>query len=153
MTNMSVFAECWQNMEARRDAMRPELADEEVSWLVELNQAAFAQLEARVSQHVKLRVVPIPAFECYVEAAGGYGVDRITSVVHSYRFIIPEARGPEQVEAATQYLLSHATQPNVGTVFFYMPILPMGNELIDGKPNRQHMVVRLRAMGDTVDVP
>lgn len=157
MDDMSTFTQVWKNYERYSNRLP---AKEEMTWINELNQAAFTQFEKRLPKHIKVRAVELPSFLYYVEAAGGYGVERYASTVTTYNVLLPtDATFELRVEATVQRLLQIVlNSPDPGTVFFYTPVVP--HCLIDWinghdgpvGPNRRMLGVRLRVLGHTVDV-
>lgn len=148
MDSMNVFQQCWQNW-SRYAASNFDAGTQ--SWVNELNQAIFSRLEKNLPAGVKVRSVATPAFLYYVEAAGGYGVDSIAATVSSERIRLVGETFEEKVDSAVHQILKHV-RADVKTLFFYTPVVPLGNLLHDGSPNREHMSIRMRATGETVDV-
>lgn len=157
MEDMSTFSQVWKNFEGSK--MSASVAKKEMVWLNELNQAIFTQVEKRLPRDIKVRVVNLPAFTYYVEACGGYGVENHTVLVSTYNVLIePNDTFEEQVEDAVGQIMFLAQRPYyetsgpVRTVYFYTPLKPMGTLDLDGSPQRRHMGIRLRTLGETVDV-
>lgn len=148
MDSMNVFQQCWQNW-SRYAASNFDAGTQ--SWVNELNQAIFSRLEKNLPAGVKVCAVQHPAFLYYTEAAGGYGVDTHSAVVHSHRIRLRGETFEEKVDSAVHQIVSHV-KGDVKTLFFYAPVAPLGNLLHDGTPNREHMSVRMFATGETVDV-
>ena len=145
---MNVFQQCWQNW-TRYAAASFDRADQ--SWVNELNQAIFSRLQKNLPAQVKVRAVASPAFVYYTEAPGGYGVDYHTGTVRSERIRLGGDTFEEWVESAVGQIMKHV-KPDVQTLFFYTPVVPLGALLSDGSRNREHMSVRMLAVGETVDV-
>ena len=146
---MNVFQKLWHNW-ARFPYGKPEAS--EMTWLNELNQAVFNQLEKRLPSHIQLRIVDAPAFVYYTkneDECDGVpvgGVDQHAATVMSMRLGLPVPEGPfeKQVELVAELLLQLIDTPDTRTVFMYWPVYPLGNELVDGTPNRRFLCTRLR---------
>lgn len=158
MQYMNVFQQCWANW-TRTMPLHSTPAQGKHLWINELNQAIFARLEKILPAHVKVRTVTTPAFLYWTEAAGGYGVDSHNATVCSYRILLPKHGSfEERVDAGVKQLYDLVMKtdtyvPEVRTVFFYMPIIPICEHDLDGiSPNQYMMSVRLRTTGETVDV-
>jgi len=146
---MNVFQKLWHNW-ARFPYGKP--VETEMTWLNELNQAVFSQLEKRLPSHIQLRLVDTPAFIYYTEdhVIDNDGpktlLESHAATVMTARLGMPVPEGPfeKQVELVTELLLQLIDTPDTRTAFLYWPVYPLGNELIDGSPNRRHLCTRLR---------
>lgn len=148
MDSMNAFQQCWKNW-SKYAASSFDLAT--LAWLNELNQAIFSRLEKNLPADVKVRSVAAPTFLYYTEAPGGYGVEAHSGVASSERIRLRGDTFEEKVDSAVHQILKHV-RADVKTLFFYAPVVPLGNLLHDGTPNREHMSVRMLAKGETVDV-
>lgn len=144
---MNVFQQCWQNW-SRYAASNFDVATQ--AWVNELNQAIFSRLEKNLPAGVKVRSVAAPAFLYYTEAAGGYGVDTRSGLVPTHRIRLRGETFEEKVDSAVHQIAQHV-KGDVKTLFFYAPVAPLGNLLHDDSPNREHMSIRMLAVGETVD--
>ena len=158
MDDMNLFQQLWQNWTTGPTGKLFE--GEDLTWLNELNQAVFSQLQKRCPDHVQLRAIQTPVFVYYTEDEvidrdGPRKVSNTeTSTVWGQRFVIPEGKFEDRVELGVQLLLELIDQPEVRTVFLYWPIVPESVELHDGSPNHKYMKTRLRTTPNVaVDAP
>jgi len=136
---MNLFQRLWQNW-VRFPHGKP--TDEEMSWLNELNQAVFAQLEKRLPEDIQVRVATAPVQQYCTRDENGEVYHHVATV-STERITIPEGPFEKRVELAVELLLELIEKPGTRTAFLYWPIYPLGNELVGGDPNRKYLCTRL----------
>lgn len=136
---MNLFQQLWQNW-AKFPHGKP--ADEEMSWLNELNQAVYSRLEKKLPSHIQLRVAAAPVQKYCTRDENGEIFHHV-AVMTSERVTVPEGPFEDRVELAVELLLELIDRPGTQTAFLYWPIYPLGNELVGGEPNRKYLVTRL----------
>jgi len=139
---IDVFQALWSSWSDRHHSITDK---DELDWLFQLNTTVFAQLEEKLSP-AKISTVDAPMFFfCARSLDSTQDVPNLEvqrGVVVTQRILLDGDTLGAQAGSALVGLSEVVRLSRARTVFFYTPIFPLGNVLVDGTCNRRHMAVR-----------